>query len=44
MSEETQLEIEGVESGPEIDFQHIRIVEAVLFASAEPVSERVIAA
>ncbi|BDW89048.1 SMC-Scp complex subunit ScpB [Thalassospira tepidiphila] len=44
MSEETQLEIEGVESVPEIDFQHIRIVEAVLFASAEPVSERVIAA
>jgi len=44
MSEETQLEIEGVESGQEIDFQHIRIVEAVLFASAEPVSERVIAA
>ena len=44
MNEETQLEIEGVESGPQIDFQHVRIVEAVLFASVEPVSERVIAA
>jgi len=44
MSEEAQFEIEGVDAGPEIDFQHIRIVEAVLFASAEPVSERVIAA
>lgn len=44
MSEEAQFEIEGVGAGPEIDFQHIRIVEAVLFASAEPVSERVIAA
>lgn len=44
MSDNAQLEIEGVESAPDIDFQHIRIVEAVLFASADPVSERVIAA
>lgn len=44
MGKDAQLEIEGVESGPQIDFQHVRIVEAVLFASAEPVSERVIAA
>jgi segregation and condensation protein B len=44
MSDSAQLEIEGVETGPDIDFQHIRIVEAVLFASADPVSERVIAA
>lgn len=44
MSKDAQLEIEGVEAGPQIDFQHVRIVEAVLFASAEPVSERVIAA
>lgn len=44
MSENAQLEIEGVENAPDIDFQHIRIVEAVLFASADPVSERVIAA
>ncbi|MDG4721635.1 MULTISPECIES: SMC-Scp complex subunit ScpB [Thalassospira] len=43
MSDSAQLEIEGVETGPDIDFQHIRIVEAVLFASADPVSERVIA-
>ena len=44
MNDNAQLEIEGVETGPDIDFQHIRIVEAVLFASADPVSERVIAA
>ncbi len=44
MSEDAQFEIEGVDTGPDIDFQHIRVVEAVLFASAEPVSERVIAA
>ena len=41
---DAQLEIEGVQAGPQVDFQHVRIVEAVLFASAEPVSERVIAA
>ena len=39
-----QFEIDGIEHGPQIDFQHLRIVEAVLFASAEPVSERVLAA
>ena len=44
MSNDAQLEIQGVETAPDIDFQHVRIVEAVLFASADPVSERVIAA
>lgn len=39
-----QFEIDGIEHGPQIDFQHLRIIEAVLFASAEPVSERVLAA
>lgn len=39
-----QFEIDGIEHAPQIDFQHLRIVEAVLFASAEPVSERVLAA
>lgn len=39
-----QFEIDGIEHRPQIDFQHLRIVEAVLFASAEPVSERVLAA
>ncbi|AJD52014.1 condensin subunit ScpB [Thalassospira xiamenensis M-5 = DSM 17429] len=39
-----QFEIDGIEHGPQVDFQHLRIVEAVLFASAEPVSERVLAA
>jgi|TARA_R110002124_G_scaffold18965_1_gene76646 segregation and condensation protein B len=41
---DAQLKIDGVETGPQVDFQHVRIVEAVLFASADPISERVIAA
>lgn len=44
VTDNTQLEIRGVENAPDVDFQHVRIVEAVLFASAEPVSEKVIAA
>ena len=40
---DAQLKIDGVETGPQVDFQHVRIVEAVLFASADPISERVIA-
>jgi segregation and condensation protein B len=45
---EGQLEIEGViekeDDSNAIDFQHLRIVEAVLFASSEPVSQKVLAA
>ncbi|MDP2697970.1 SMC-Scp complex subunit ScpB [Thalassospira sp.] len=44
MVDDIQLEMVGMAARPEIDFQHLRIVEAVLFASSEPLGEKVLAA
>jgi segregation and condensation protein B len=39
-----QLEMAGMVQKPAIDLLHLRIVEAVLFASSEPLSEKLLAA
>ncbi|AUG52857.1 SMC-Scp complex subunit ScpB [Thalassospira marina] len=39
-----QLEMDGMNQKPAIDLQHLRIIEAVLFASSEPLSEKLLAA